>query len=99
MRLKPIQGGFVSYSFNFLPLMRFSATAGLSELFNFDFEPDDAFSKSRYLAVNVFYQPIETIVLGLELTNGTRVNKDKQPYQGHHSCDHVLLNLKPAFPC
>lgn len=78
MQLKGIQGGFFSYTFIFNPLMRVSLTGGISTLHTKDFEPDDSFSSSQYLAVNIFYEPIETINMGLELTNGRRVNKNEE---------------------
>ena len=43
-----------------------------------DFEPSDTFKSSMYFASNVFYNPIETIRLGFEVTAGSRTNLDMQ---------------------
>jgi len=81
MTRKFIQGGFLTYTHIFSPVWRFSATFGLSYLEDKDFEPAETFKSSRYLAVNIFYYPIETINIGLEYTAGSRTNKDDQTGQ------------------
>jgi hypothetical protein len=78
MLLKGIFGGFINYSFKFKPTLVFSAIAGISKIINEEFEPGDAFKSSQYYGVTVFYNPIETISLGLEATIGTRKNFDNQ---------------------
>ncbi len=78
MRLKSINGGFVSYNYNAFSKYNFSITYGLSFVKNYSFEPSTAFSSSQYLATNIFYAPIETISLGLEITTGSRKNYDKE---------------------
>jgi DcaP outer membrane protein len=78
MTLKTITGGFLTYTFIFSPSWRFSVTSGTSYIKAKDFEPDDTFRSSRYLASNVFYNPIETIRLGFEVTTGSRTNIDSQ---------------------
>lgn len=78
MELKQIQGGFISYTYQHNLQFLFSVTGGISGIKSKEFESADAFKSSRYIALNGFYQPIETIRLGLELTSGTRKNIDKQ---------------------
>lgn len=78
MLLKKIQGGYVNFNYHFIPKMTLSATAGLSFIEDYDFEPNDAFWSSQYLAITYFYKPIETISLGAEVTTGSRINKDEQ---------------------
>jgi hypothetical protein len=78
MSLKSIKGAFVSYTYKITPSWRFSVTSGTSYLKAKDFEPDDTFRSSRYIAVNTFFNPIETINLGLEVTTGSRTNLDMQ---------------------
>ena len=78
MVLKMIYGGYVNLNHKFNNKMTLSFTGGLSFMKNFEFEPDDSFSSSQYLAVTYFYNPIETISLGLEVTTGTRINEDSQ---------------------
>jgi hypothetical protein len=78
MSLKAITGGFLSYTHIFNPSWKFSLTSGTSFIKGKEFEPDDTFRSSRYLASNVFYNPIETIRLGFEVTTGSRTNLDLQ---------------------
>jgi hypothetical protein len=78
MELKTIRGGFATYTFLINPAWMFSVTAGTSYIKCFDFEPSDSFKSSKYFASNIFYDPIETIRLGFELTTGSRTNFDDQ---------------------
>jgi hypothetical protein len=78
MTLKSIRGGFLTYTHIFSPSWRFSLTSGTSNINEKDFEPSDTFKSSRYFASNVFFNPIETIRLGLEVTGGSRTNLDMQ---------------------
>ncbi len=78
MTLKFIRGGFVTYSYVHNPFWRFSLTSGTSQLIAKDFEPSDTFKSSFYLAANTFFNPIETIMLGFEVTAGSRTNIDYQ---------------------
>jgi hypothetical protein len=78
MSLKTIRGGFLTYTLIFNPSWRFSVTGGTSYIKAKDFEPSDTFRSSRYFASNVFYNPIETIRLGFEITTGSRTNIDMQ---------------------
>jgi hypothetical protein len=78
MSLKAITGGFVTYTHMFNPSWRFSMTSGTSFIKGKDFESDDTFRSSRYFASNVFFNPIETIRLGFEITTGSRTNLDLQ---------------------
>ncbi len=78
MELKNIQGAYITYNYKLKPKMTASATAGVSFIDVYDFEPTDSFRSSRYLAVTYFYNPIETISLGAEITTGSRINSDSQ---------------------
>ena len=78
MTLKAITGGFLTYTHIFNPSWRFSLTSGTSYIKGKDFETADAFRSSRYFASNVFYNPIETIRLGFEVTTGSRTNLDSR---------------------
>jgi hypothetical protein len=75
---KFIKGGFITFTHIFNPEWRFSVTGGLSSLNGLDFESRDTFRSSQYFAANIFYFPIETINLGIELTTGSRTNLDNQ---------------------
>jgi hypothetical protein len=78
MELKFIKGGYLAYNYHLWANMTVSATVGVSYINHYDFEPLDSFWSSRYLALTYFYNPIETISLGFEVTTGTRTNIDKQ---------------------
>jgi hypothetical protein len=78
MTLKSIKGGFLTYTYIFGPSWRFSLTGGTSDIRGKDFESPETFRSSRYFASNVFYNPIETIRLGFEITTGSRTNLDMQ---------------------
>jgi len=91
MTLKSINGGFLTYSYIFNPSWRFSVTGGTSYIKGKDFEPDDTFRSSQYFASNVFYNPIETIRLGFEVTSGSRTNRDMQ--KGNSTRISLLANF------
>lgn len=78
MMLKDIRGGFINYSYKYNEAMLFSVIFGQSQIKVHDFEPDDAFQSSTYFGANAFYNPIQTISLGLEVTYGTRQNANLQ---------------------
>jgi hypothetical protein len=78
MTLKAIQGGFLSYTYILNPSWRFSLTGGTSYIKDKDFETEDTFRSSQYFAANAFFNPIETIRLGFEVTTGSRTNLDMQ---------------------
>ncbi len=68
----------MTYTYIFNPSWRCSLTSGTSNIKGKDFESADTFKSSRYFASNVFYNPIGTIRLGLEVTAGSRTNLDTQ---------------------
>lgn len=78
MTLKNIHGGFITYSYDINKLWRFSLTSGISYIKGKDFEPGETFWSSKYQAANIFYEPIETIDIGFEITAGTRTNQDRE---------------------
>ena len=78
MTLKSIKGGFLTYTYIFSPAWRFSLTGGTSYIRGKEFESPETFRSSKYFAANVFYNPIETIRLGFEITSGSRTNLDMQ---------------------
>jgi len=91
MTLKAITGGFVTYAHIFDPSWRFSVTSGTSYIKGKDFESSDTFRSSLYFASNVFFNPIETIRLGFEVTTGSRTNLDLQ--KGNSTRLSVLANF------
>ena len=91
MTLKAITGGFLTYTYIFNPSWRFSVTSGTSTIKGKDFEPSDTFRSSIYFASNVFYNPIETVRLGFEVTTGSRTNIDMQ--KGNSTRISLLANF------
>ena len=81
MILKDISGGFINYSYRYNPSWIFSVIGGISQIKDEEYESGDAFKSSQYFGANIFYNPIETISLGIEVTNGSRQNLDNQ--KGH----------------
>ncbi len=78
MELKLIQGAFLSYTYQWNVKWKFSLIGGISMMNNREFEADNSFRSSTYFAANAFFDPIETISLGIEITAGTRTNNDEQ---------------------
>ena len=78
MILKGISGGFINYSYRYNPQWIFSAIGGISRIQEEEFETGDSFKSSQYFGANIFYNPIETIGLGIEATYGSRQNLDNQ---------------------
>ncbi len=78
MELKGIFGGFINYSYRYNPEWIFSVIGGFSQIKNEEFETGETFKSSDYFGANIFFNPIETISLGLEATNGSRKNLDNQ---------------------
>jgi len=78
MELKAIKGGYITYNYKLMPKMTVSATLGISYIDHYNFEPLNSFWSSQYFALTYFYDPIETISLGAELTAGSRTNIDKE---------------------
>ena len=78
MTLKSVRGGFITYSYIYNHALKFSLTGGTSNITGKDFESPDTFKSSLYFAANAFYNPIETIRLGFEITAGSRKNLDNQ---------------------
>lgn len=78
MVLKDISGGFINYSYKINPLLVFSVIAGTSNMKNEQFEPGSTFKSSQYYGANIFYNPIQTISLGFEVTTGSRKNLDNE---------------------
>lgn len=78
MSLKDIYGGFINYSYRYNPSWIFSVIAGISQIKDEEFEPGGTFKSSQYFGTNAFYNPIETISLGIEVSTGSRTNIDNQ---------------------
>ncbi len=78
MVLKSIYGGFINYSYRYNSSIVASLITGVSQIKGEAFESGDTFKASQYYGANIFYNPIQTISLGLEATYGTRKNLNNQ---------------------
>ena len=81
MELLTVDGGFITYSHYFTQTIWASLTYGLSNLRAKPFQDPTDFDHSSYFAVNVFYDPIQTIRVGGEITYGTRTNVNSEQGQ------------------
>ncbi|HGY55790.1 MAG TPA: hypothetical protein ENK44_08820 [Caldithrix abyssi] len=71
-------GGYVSYRRIWRPHLSSYFTAGLVKVVNKDFQPGDAFSLSRYISVDLFWEASPGVRLGVEYSWGQRVNKNDE---------------------
>ena len=56
--------------------VRSTLVYGLTNVNNFDFQPDDAYDRTQRASVNVIWSPLAPIDIGIEYLWGTRRNKD-----------------------
>ncbi len=69
-------GGFVAYERFWNEKWSSALLGGYISMVNSSYQPLDAYKSSLYGSVNAFWQPIEMLRLGSELTFGNRKNKD-----------------------
>jgi hypothetical protein len=69
-------GFLLSYSHKWRDDISSALTLGIVDLKNKDFEPADAFSQSWYYSANIFWNALAGMRLGLEFSQGRRINKD-----------------------
>jgi hypothetical protein len=65
-----------SYSHKWRSDMSSAFTFGMVDIVNKDYEPPDAFSQSWYYSGNIFWNAFLGVRLGLEFSQGRRINKD-----------------------
>jgi hypothetical protein len=65
-----------SYSHKWRSDMSSAFTVGMVGIINKDYEPPDAFSQSWYYSGNIFWNALLGVRLGLEFSQGRRINKD-----------------------
>lgn len=70
-------GGFLTYKRQWHPEWVSFFTAGVVNVENKDFQPEDAFNLSRYVSANLFWEVLTGGRLGLEYSWGERINKDR----------------------
>ncbi len=71
-------GSYLSFEYFWRQNWSFSAIAGMVYLWYPRSQPDDSFRSSYYGSVNAFWEPIEILRVGTELTVGKRTNYDRQ---------------------
>jgi hypothetical protein len=69
-------GLLLSYSHKWRSDISSAFTVGMVGINNKDYEPADAFSQSWYYSGNVFWNALLGVRLGLEFSQGRRINKD-----------------------
>ena len=71
-------GSYLSFEYFWRRNWSFSAITGMVYLWYPRSQPDDSFRSSYYGSVNAFWEPIEILRVGSELTVGKRTNYDRQ---------------------
>ncbi len=56
--------------------MRSTFVAGFTDVDNFDFQPDDAYQKTKRITANLLFSPMPRVDIGAELLWGEWTNKD-----------------------
>ncbi|MCU0344306.1 MAG: DcaP family trimeric outer membrane transporter [Ignavibacterium sp.] len=69
-------GLMLSYTHNWRADISSAFTLGMVGINNKDYEPADAFSQSWYYSANVFWNALLGVRLGLEFSQGRRINND-----------------------
>jgi len=71
-------GGFLSYQRLWAPHWSSYLTAGLVKVVNKDFQPGEAFSLSRYVSADLFWEAAPGSRLGIEYSWGQRIDKNDE---------------------
>ncbi len=71
-------GSYLAYEYFWRSKWSFSAITGMVYLWYPRDQPDDAFRSSYYGSVNSFWEPIDILRVGVELSVGNRRNQDRQ---------------------
>jgi len=76
LKALPAFGGYAAFEHWWSDKMRSTFVLGLTDVDNFDFQPDDAYKRTTRVTANLLYSPIPRLDLGGELLWGERENKD-----------------------
>ena len=71
-------GSYLAFEYFWKRNWSFSAIAGMVYLWYPREQPDDSFRSSYYGSVNAFWEPIEILRVGMELTVGQRTNHNRE---------------------
>jgi hypothetical protein len=69
-------GGFFSYGIDWTDNLDSYFTAGITNILNKSYQPDETFNYSNYLSGNLFWNTKYGTRAGVEYSYGTRVNKN-----------------------
>ena len=69
-------GGFISYGFDWTSNLNSYFTAGISNIINKNYQPDDFYNYSGYFSGNLFWNTKYGTRAGVEYAFGNRVNKN-----------------------
>jgi len=69
-------GGFIAFEHFWNTKWSTALVGGYINMVNHLYQPDEAYKSSTYGSANTFYEPIESLRLGAEITVGDRMNKD-----------------------
>ena len=83
LHLLDVFAGNVGYRIQWTEQWRSTATYSFGRLNNSIFERDDALHALQYLAVNLIWNPVERIDMGVEYLFGTREDKDGHDGEAH----------------
>ena len=89
LKALPALGAYVAYqhfwkrdptaffgSTGFLKDLRSTLVLGYTQVDNYDFQPDDAYRRTKRITLNLLWSPMTVIDLGIEVLWGERMNKD-----------------------
>ncbi len=89
----PIFGGYAAFQHWWDAKMRSTFLVSLVRIDNYDYQPDDAYSKTFRASGNFIWSPIPRVDIGTELIWGRRTNKDNN----HASALQVQFATKYRF--
>ena len=89
LKVLPALGAYVAYQHfwkrdptaffgrtGFLKDLRSTLVLGYTQVDNYDFQPDDAYRRTKRITLNLIWSPMTVIDLGIEVLWGERMNKD-----------------------
>ena len=89
LKVLPALGAYLAYqhfwkrdptaffgSTGFLKDLRSTLVLGYTQVDNYDFQPDDAYRRTKRITLNLLWSPMTVIDLGIEVLWGERMNKD-----------------------
>ncbi len=69
-------GGYLAYQHWWSEKLRSTFVAGYTNVDNLDFQPDEAYHRTKRATINLLFSPIPRVDIGAEVLWGERTNKD-----------------------